>query len=151
MVHELIGLRNNRVDLSRCPGITKELQVSKFAFLPLGWKFIDIMLILLFIRWRTLDLGFRGFTTTEVYFDFLSRNWKRTGTGFYLLIIAVYAHNLLVCFHTPATELIKSLNNEQWTITVALESGPLDLFRKLRMSKLNKNKLKWRKICFSCC
>ncbi|CAH3038527.1 unnamed protein product [Pocillopora meandrina] len=26
MVHELIGLRNNRVDLSRCPGITKELQ-----------------------------------------------------------------------------------------------------------------------------
>lgn len=72
MVHELIGLRNNRVDLSRCPGITKELQVSKFAFLPLGWKFIDIMLILLFIRWRTLDLGFRGFTTTEVYLDFLA-------------------------------------------------------------------------------
>lgn len=26
MVHELIGIRNNRVDLSRCPGITKELQ-----------------------------------------------------------------------------------------------------------------------------
>ena len=28
MVHELIGVRNNRVDLSRCPGITKELQVN---------------------------------------------------------------------------------------------------------------------------
>ena len=27
MVHELIGIRNNRVDMSRCPGISKELQV----------------------------------------------------------------------------------------------------------------------------
>ncbi|XP_074639862.1 vacuolar protein sorting-associated protein 45-like [Acropora palmata] len=26
MVHELIGIRNNRVDLSRCPGVSKELQ-----------------------------------------------------------------------------------------------------------------------------
>ncbi|CAH3109536.1 unnamed protein product [Porites lobata] len=26
MVHELIGIRNNRVDMSRCPGISKELQ-----------------------------------------------------------------------------------------------------------------------------
>ena len=32
MVHELIGVRNNRVDLSRCPGITKELQVNYLHF-----------------------------------------------------------------------------------------------------------------------
>ena len=26
MVHELLGIRNNRIDLSKVPGITKDLQ-----------------------------------------------------------------------------------------------------------------------------
>lgn len=39
MVHELIGVRNNRVDLSRCPGITKELQVNYLLCVPLiAWN-----------------------------------------------------------------------------------------------------------------
>ena len=28
MVHEMFGIKNNRVDLSKVPGITRELQVS---------------------------------------------------------------------------------------------------------------------------
>ena len=29
MVHEIVGIKNHRVDLSQAPGITKELHVSK--------------------------------------------------------------------------------------------------------------------------
>ena len=38
MVHELLGINNNRIDLSKVPGISKDLQVSKILF-----KILDIV------------------------------------------------------------------------------------------------------------
>jgi vacuolar protein sorting-associated protein 45 len=34
MVHELLGIQNNRVDLSRAPGVRKELKVPSHSPLP---------------------------------------------------------------------------------------------------------------------
>ncbi len=38
MVHEILGIKNHRVDLSQAPGITKELQVRGQAGTSVGVK-----------------------------------------------------------------------------------------------------------------
>ena len=55
MVHELIGIRNNRVDLSRCPGVSKELQVWNFSFINNNNIFYLANVIL--SRWLTPQIA----------------------------------------------------------------------------------------------
>ena len=66
MVHELIGVRNNRVDMSRCPGITKELQVLAVAHSVDG-RSIEKYTVGRYVGVTFLDVLVRGFIIRAVF------------------------------------------------------------------------------------